>query len=91
MLWCELFRRAGLLGERLFNIGKGEAMKREYDFSKATRGQFYRTDVELVSPVHLEPQIVAYLSERANSKGVTLNALVNELLKKDIELIEAAK
>jgi hypothetical protein len=28
---------------------------------------------------------------RAEARGITLNALVNQLLKKDIELIEAAR
>jgi hypothetical protein len=32
-----------------------------------------------------------YLTERAKAKGVEVNELVNNLLKRDIELIEAAK
>jgi hypothetical protein len=43
---------------------------------------------ELRSPV---PSILTPLTSYARSKGTTLNALVNELLKKDIELIETAK
>jgi hypothetical protein len=30
------------------------------------------------------------LSERAKAKGITVGALVNDLLKRDIEIIEAA-
>ncbi len=33
----------------------------------------------------------AYLAARAKAKGVEVGQLVNELLKKDIELIEAAR
>lgn len=66
-------------------------MKQEYDFSKGERGKFYRPDVTLIPPVHLEPQVLDYLTERAKAKGTTLNELVNQLLKKDIELIEAGK
>lgn len=66
-------------------------MKREYDFSNAARGRFYRPDIVLASSVHLEPGIRDWLTSRAESKGTTLNELVNELLRKDIELIEAAK
>ena len=40
--------------------------------------------------MHLEPKVLAYLQARASAKGMTLNELVNALLKKDIELIEAA-
>jgi hypothetical protein len=46
---------------------------------------------EYAPPIHLEPGVLSWLTTHAQSKGKTLNALVNELLKKDIELIEAAK
>lgn len=63
-------------------------MKEEYDFSGAVRGKFYRAEAQLVAPVHLEPEVLNYLSIRAKARGTSLNSLVNELLKKDIELIE---
>ena len=66
-------------------------MKDEYDFSKAERGRFYRKDAVLVPPVHLDPDVLAFLTSRAQARGISLNDLVNELLKKDIELIEAAE
>ena len=68
-----------------------EDMKDEYDFSKAERGRFYRKDAALVPPVHLEPAVLAFLTARAQARGITVNELVNELLKKNIELIEAAE
>jgi hypothetical protein len=66
-------------------------MKDEYDFSKAERGRFYRPDVALTPPVHLNPDVLAFLSARAAARGISLSELVNALLKKDIELIEAAE
>jgi hypothetical protein len=66
-------------------------MKDEYDFSKAERGRFYRKDAVLAPPVHLDPKVLAFLSARAEGRGISLDELVNELLKKDIELIEAAE
>ncbi len=42
-------------------------------------------------PVYLEDEVLAYLQERARAKGVELNELVNDLLKQDIALIEAAE
>ena len=42
-------------------------------------------------PVYLEAEVQAYLSARATAKGIDMAQLVNELLKKDIELIEAAR
>jgi len=66
-------------------------MKDEYDFSKAERGKFHRRDAVLVPPVHLDPEILAFLTARAKARGISLSELVNALLKKDIELIEAAE
>ena len=66
-------------------------MKPEYDFSAGERGKFYRENVVLVPPVHLEPDVLAYLQRRAEERGTSLSVLVNELLKKDIELIEAVR
>ena len=66
-------------------------MKDEYDFSVAERGKFFREGARLVPPVHLEPEVLDYLTERAASRGVSLSLLVNTLLKKNIELIEAGK
>ena len=68
-------------------------MKDEYDLSKAKaeRGRFFRRDAQLIPPVHLDPEVLRYLAERAQARGTSLNELVNELLKKDIELIEAAR
>jgi hypothetical protein len=66
-------------------------MKDEYDFSKAERGRFFRPDATLAPPVHLDPDVLAFLSARAESRGISLNELVNALLKKDIELIEAGE
>jgi len=66
-------------------------MKDQYDFSKAERGKFFRPEAVLVPPVHLDPEILAFLTARAEARGVSLSELVNTLLRKDIELIEAAE
>ena len=68
-----------------------DTMKDEYDFSKGERGKFYRSDAVLDSPIHLDPDVCAFLTARAEAGGVSLSDLVNSLLKKDIELIEAAE
>ena len=66
-------------------------MKDEYDFSTAERGKFFRDGARLVPPIHLESDVLDYLTERASARGVSLSSLVNTLLKKDIELIDAGK
>ena len=65
-------------------------MKDEYDFSKAERGKFHSPNLRLIPPVRLEPDVLDFLATRAQARGTTVNQLVNQLLKKDIELIEAA-
>jgi hypothetical protein len=63
-------------------------MKDEYVFSKSTRGKFFRKDAVLDLPVYLEPPVRDYFA-RAKARGIDVNELVNDLLKRDIDLIEA--
>ena len=55
------------------------------------RGKFFKPGATLSLPVYLEAEVQAYLSDRAKARGIEVTQLVNELLKKDIELIEAAR
>ncbi|WP_028347825.1 hypothetical protein [Bradyrhizobium murdochi] len=66
-------------------------MKDEYDFSTAERGKFFREEARLMPPIHLDPEVFDYLSKRALAQRVSLSSLVNTLLKKEIELIDAGK
>jgi hypothetical protein len=66
-------------------------MKREYDFSKGERGKFYRPGAKLNLPIYLDEEVLGYLSERAQSKGIDLSQLVNQILRKEIELVEALR
>jgi hypothetical protein len=65
-------------------------MKPEYDFQKAVRGKFFRPDASLQVPVYLDPEVLQFLSAKAEKKGVELDEIVNELLKRDIGIIETA-
>ncbi len=61
-------------------------MRPEYDFSRARRGKhFAGTDAVFHIPVYLDQDVQAFLMEKADSKGVPLDRLVNDLLKGDIE------
>lgn len=66
-------------------------MRDEYDFSQGERGKFYDPSAELVVPIYLERDLMAYLSERAEAKGMGVEELVNDLLRRDIALVEAVK
>lgn len=65
-------------------------MKEEYDFTNAERGKFYRPNLRLIPPVRLEPEVLDFLATRAQQCGTTVNQLVNQLLKKDMEMIQVA-
>jgi hypothetical protein len=66
-------------------------MPAEIDFSKGTRGKFFHPGAKLNLPVYLDDQVQSRLAALANAKGVDFSVLVNDLLKKDIELIEMAR
>jgi hypothetical protein len=66
-------------------------MKEEYDFSKGERGKFYRPGAKLNLPVYLDPDVLDYFTAKASGKGVEVNEMVNDLLQKDIALIEGIK
>ena len=63
-------------------------MKREYDFSKAVRGKFYRKGGELRLPIYLDAKVQRRLERIARKKGKAVGDVVNQLLKKDVELLE---
>ena len=63
-------------------------MKKEYDFSKGERGRFYHPDAELYLPIYLEPGMMKSLRELSRKKGVDVSTIINELLKKEISIVE---
>lgn len=63
----------------------------DVDFTGGERGKFHRPGAALIAPIHLEPDVQAFLQARAQRRGMALAAFVNLILKKEIELIEAAE
>lgn len=66
-------------------------MKDHYDFSKGERGKFYSADAVFKLPIYLDESVQSYLAAKADAKGVELSDLVNDLLKREIEIIEAVR
>ncbi|MBK7900605.1 MAG: hypothetical protein IPJ99_15060 [Betaproteobacteria bacterium] len=66
-------------------------MPDEINFSGGARGKFFRPGAKVNLPVYLDDQVQLRLAALANAKGVDLSVLVNDLLRKDIELIEMAR
>ena len=54
-------------------------MKREYDFSHAVRGKFYRKGAELRLPIYLDTKLQSQLERLAQRKGKELGEVVNQL------------
>ena len=63
-------------------------MKEQYDFSKGVRGKFYNANAVFQLPVYLDERVQGYLSAKAQAKGINLSDLVNDLLKREIELVK---
>jgi hypothetical protein len=66
-------------------------MPAEIDFSKGTRGKFFRPNARMSLPVYLDADVQNYLSASAKARGIDVDQLVNDLLKQDIERLEAAR
>ncbi len=66
-------------------------MPAEIDFSGGVRGKFYRPNLKLNLPVYLDAEVQAYLAAIASRKGVPVSDLANDLLKREIAIIEAVK
>ena len=63
-------------------------MKREYDFSKGVRGKFYRKGKELRLPIYLDAKLQEQLERLAEKNGKDVGEMVNQLVRKEVEVIE---
>ena len=55
------------------------------------RGKFYQPDMTINLPVYLDAEVQAYLTVIATKKGVPLSDIANELLTKEIAILQAVK
>ena len=63
-------------------------MKREYNFSKAVRGKFYRRGADLRLPIYLDPKLQSKLERLARRNGKDVGEMVNQLLRKNVDFLE---
>jgi hypothetical protein len=65
-------------------------MRKEYDFSKAVQGKFYRPLEELSIPVYLDKDVAGGLRRRARKGSPEeVASLVNRLLRKELEILDS--
>jgi hypothetical protein len=63
-------------------------MKKEYDFTNAQQGKFYRPIEELDIPIYLDDEIKSFFLKNMKDRvsDFSLNKIVNSLIKQDIEI-----
>ena len=66
-------------------------MKKDYDFTNAERGTFYRPDAKLNIPVYLDDEVRDFVSGIAEHKHSDMAQVVNDLLRSDMSLAEAMR
>jgi hypothetical protein len=63
-------------------------MKKQYDFSKAEQGKFYRPVEELEIPIYLEKEVKNFFAGRALAKKIKLDTVINAILRKEMEVLK---
>jgi len=71
------------------NMEKVLQLTAVYDFSKGVRGKFYRPDARLNLPVYLDDDIAEFVQEYARRKKVDVQTIVNEMLRRNKEMLQA--
>ena len=68
-----------------------EDMPEEIDFSKAVRGLHHiPAEAVVFLPASIERSVWEYFSDKAAQTGVSLSHFLSDVLKRDIEICEAA-
>ena len=63
-------------------------MKKEYDFTNAEQGRFYRPIEELDIPIYLDDEVKKFFIKKMQKKpsDFSLTKVINSLIKQDIEI-----
>jgi hypothetical protein len=72
-------------------MNNDDPLDREINFSKGVRGKFYRPGMKLRIPVYLEETLLGSLAEIAERRGMNLDDLVSDLLRRDLAIVDALR
>lgn len=72
-------------------MNNDDPLDKEIDFSKGVRGKFYRQGMKLRIPVYLEETLLGSLAEIAERRGINLDDLVSDLLRRDLAIVDALR
>ena len=64
------------------------SMKKEYDFSKAEQGKFYRPIEDIELPIYLDKKIKKFFIKKAFDNNIELDKVINTILRKEMEMLE---
>ena len=63
-------------------------MKKEYDFSKAEQGKFYRPIETLTIPIYLEKEVKEFFNQKALAEKIELSKIINLILRKEMDILK---
>ncbi len=63
-------------------------MKDNYNFSKGTRGDFYKKDVKLNLPIYLDDKVYSFVNKIAQENKQDLSFIVNQLIYSNMKITE---
>jgi len=70
------------------STSENEELSPEIDFSQGIRSKFYQPELKLNLPVYLDEDVQKFLASIAEKKGIAISDIANDLLKKDIAIME---
>jgi uncharacterized protein len=59
----------------------------DFDFSKGEVGKFYHENAVIHFPVYLDPEVLKFFGKRADDQRVSIEALFNQILKREMAQI----
>ena len=62
-------------------------MKKEYDFTEAERGKFYRNGAKLRLPIYLDAKLQSQVEGLASRTGRDFQDVVNRIVENEVRLI----
>ena len=72
-------------------MSSDDPLDREIDFSMGVSGKYCRPGMRLRIPIYLEETLLGRLAEIAERRGINLDDLVSDLLRRDLGILDALR
>ena len=80
--------RPGETRKTMASLSNRQRLKKEYDFSKAERGRFYKKGATLRLPIYLDAKLQNQVEDLANRTGRDVGDVVSRIVEKEVRLID---